>query len=109
MYIKIAFYEASYKVLNTGDKKPNLEVFDKNSLLIDLMDYFCSPVSCQVLRQEDIQHITNPKLAKILRNDPMARYYRAKKGMIMRIVRRSINNGVEVAYRRVIDGKQVFK
>src|SRR5207244_2433548 len=35
--------------------------------------------------------------------------FNGKKGMIMRILRPSINNSTEVAFRKIIDAKAVFK
>ena len=86
-------------------KKKNLEFFERESLLIDLMSHLCSPIECRVIKEEDLRHIINPKIAKILENDAMAKYYCAKKGDIIRIVRSNPNNGVSIGYRRVIDPK----
>jgi len=109
----LVFNEALDKVFNSAEKKHNLEIFDKNSLMIDLMSYGCSPLRCNIIKNdkidEELGHLGNPKVARILRNDPMAKYYNAKKGDIIRIIRRSIINGHEVAYRRVVDSKQVFR
>jgi hypothetical protein len=105
----LVFYEVADKVFNSAEKKPNLEIFDRNSLMIDLMAYSCSPIECRIIQPDEIGHMINPKHAKILQNDPLAKYYNAKKGNIIRIVRRSINNGREVGYRKVIDSKPVFK
>ena len=106
----VVFYEASDKVFNTADKKHDLEIFDRDSLLIDHMAYPCAPLECSILKgNEHIQHIVNPMLPKILKNDPTAKYYNAKIGDILRIVRRSTNNGIEFCYRKVIEPKPVFK
>lgn len=109
----LIFNEAQDKVFTLAEKKHNLEIFDKNSLMIDLMSYGCAPLRCNLIKYdkigEELAHIGNAKVARILRNDPMAKYYGAKKGDVLRIIRRSINNGHEVAYRRVVDSKQVFR
>ena len=54
------------------------------------------------MTEEDIKHISNPKLFKILENDPASLYYNLKKGDIVRILRASRNNSEAVVYRRVI-------
>ncbi len=105
----IVFDSISYKAYKNLKKKKNTEIFEKDDLMIDFMAYECAPVSCELIDQEDIGYIINGKIAKLCENDPMARYYNVKKGGIVRIVRRSLNNCRELGYRRVIDSKPVFK
>jgi DNA-directed RNA polymerase subunit H (RpoH/RPB5) len=97
------------KVHNVLSKKRNVEAFDRDYLMIDLMSHRCAPVACSLVTEEDINYITNPKISKILENDPLCRYYNGKKGSIMRIVRSSLNNSEEIVYRKVIEPKSVFK
>ena len=97
------------KVYNVLSKKRNVEAFDRDYLMIDLMSHRCAPVACSLVTEEDINYITNPKISKILENDPLCRYYNGKKGSIMRIVRSSLNNSEEIVYRKVIEPKSVFK
>lgn len=104
----IIFDGISDKVYHTIRRKKNAEVFSRDSVMIDIMSHDSAPVSCEFVNHDDIQHIANPKLPKIHENDPLCRYYNGKKGQVMRIVRTSINNSQEVAYRRVDDPKAVF-
>lgn len=105
----IVFDGMSDKAYNSVRRRKNLEAFDRDGLMIDLMSYIASPISCEIVTEDDTKHIINPKIAKIHENDPLARYHSAKKGQILRIVRASINNSTEVAYRRVTDPKPIFK
>jgi DNA-directed RNA polymerase subunit H (RpoH/RPB5) len=105
----IVFDGMADKVYNVLSKKKNVEVFDRNYLMIDLMSHRGAPVSCSLVTNEDIKYITNLKIAKILENDPMCRYYNGKKGLIIRVVRTSLNNSEEIVYRKVIEPKSVFK
>ena len=105
----IVFDEMSDKAYNAINRKSNLEAFEKSDMMIDIMSYYCSPVSCEIVDEDKLKHITNPKISKIHENDPLARYYNAKKGNILRIIRPSLNNGKESAYRKVIEAKPIFK
>lgn len=105
----MVFDSISEKAHASIRKHYNLEAFDKDSLMMDLMSYICAPIGCMLVNTSDMKHIINPKIAKIHENDPMARYYSAKKGDIVRIIRASANNSMDVAYRRVIDPKPVSK
>lgn len=105
----IVFDGMADKVYNVLSKKRNVEVFDRDYLMIDLMSHKCAPVSCSIVTEDDINYITNPKIAKILENDPLCRYYNGKKSSIIRVVRSSLNNSEEVVYRKVIEPKSVFK
>lgn len=111
-YIKnhkiIVFDGILEKVYNSVRHKKNIEVFSRDALKIDLMSYILSPLECNIVTSNDIKHIIHPKIPKIHENDPLARYYRAKKGQIIRIIRASINNSKEVVYRKVIEPKPIF-
>lgn len=105
----IVFDKMADKVYTALSKKKNVEVFERVNLMIDLMSHVCAPIRCDFVTLDDINYITNPKMSKILENDPLSRYYNAKKGNTMRIVRPSLNNSVEVIFRKVIEPKLVFK
>lgn len=109
-YHKIIIFDGmTDRVSNTISRKYNLEAFEKSYLMIDLMSHYCAPLRCDILNDDDVKHIINPKFSKILENDPLAKYYNAKRGNIMRIERTSLNNSNDVGYRRVIEPKPVFK
>ena len=92
------------------NKKKNIEVFDRDFFMLDLMSHVCAPTSCNFLTEEEVlEYIDNPKIAKIHENDPLTRYYNGKRGQILRIIRPSLNNSIEVGMRRVIEAKSVFK
>ena len=89
-------------------KKKNIEFFDEAFLMIDLMSHEIAPISCSIVSIDDISYIKNPINGYIYINDPITRYYNAKKTDILRIVRPSINNGLEFTYKTVTDAKSVF-
>jgi len=104
----IVFDEMADKVYTMLSKKKNVEVFNRDYLMIDLMSHIGAPVSCSLVTENDIRYILNPKIEKTHRNDPLCRYYDGRRGQIMRIVRSSLNNSEDIAYRRIIDAKPVF-
>lgn len=105
----VVFDGLADKVYSLLNKKRNIEVFDRDYLMIDLMAHTGAPVWCELVTEKDIAYITNPKIAKIHENDPLCRYYNGKKGMIMRIISPSLNNSEEIRYRKIIEPKPVFK
>jgi DNA-directed RNA polymerase subunit H (RpoH/RPB5) len=106
---KIVVFDAiTDKVYNTIRKKKNIEVFVRDYLMIDLMAHDCAPENCKILSLDDVKYITNPKFGKIHENDPLCRYYYARVGDILRVERSSINNAIDVDYRRVIEPKPIF-
>lgn len=106
----VVFDGMADKVYTILNKKKNVEVFDRDFFMLDLMSHVCAPESCNFLTEDEmLDYIDNPKIAKIHENDPLARYYNGKKGQILRIIRPSLNNSFEVGLRRIIDAKSVFK
>ena len=104
----IVFDGMATKVYMTLSRKKNIEIYDRDSLMIDIMSHVCSPISCSLVSENDISYITNLRISKIYENDPLCKYYNGKPPAILRIERPSINNGIEIAYRRIIDQKAVF-
>jgi hypothetical protein len=109
-YHKIVIFDGiAPKVYTTINKKKNVEVFERDALMIDLMSHVEAPIKCEFIDLKDIDYITNPKISKIHENDPLCRYFNGKVGMIMRIVRQSQNNSKEIGYRKVIEPKFLVK
>lgn len=104
----VVFDGVADKVYNIIRKKKNIEVFDRDYLMIDFMSHDCAPADCNFVTLKEIEHITNPKFSRAHENDPLARYYNAKFGDILRIERTSINNSREIGYRKIIEPKPVF-
>jgi hypothetical protein len=98
----IVFDGMADKVYFVLSKKKNVEAFDAHFFMLDLMSYEAAPIACSLVTIDDIKYILNPKLPKIFKTDPLVRYYNGDKGDILRIVRPSINNSVEIGYRRII-------
>lgn len=109
-YHKIMVFDGiAEKAYSSIRAKHNLEGFTEKELMIDLMSHMCAPDSASIINENDLQYIINPKFSKMHENDPLSRYYYAKKGEIMRIVRVSANNSLDVGYRRIIEAKPIFK
>jgi len=104
----VVFDGVADKVYNIIRKKKNIEVFDRDYLMIDFMSHDCAPADCNFVTLKEIEHITNPKFSRIHENDPLARYYNARFGDILRVERTSINNSREIGYRKIIESKPVF-
>lgn len=107
-YKIIVFDGITDKVYNTIRKKKNIEVFVRDYLMIDMMEHDSAPDNCKIVTLYEIKHITNPKFGKIHENDPLCRYYSAKVNDIIRVERSSINNALDVDYRRVIEPRPIF-
>lgn len=108
-YHKVVIFDGmAYKAYTNIIRKHNIEGFDRDYLMIDYMSLVGAPIDCRIISSADIKHINNPKIAIIHQNDPLAKYYDAKKGDILRIVRPSINNNAEIGYRLVTDPKPLF-
>ena len=99
----IIFDGMTDKVYNVLSKKKHIEVFDRDYFMIDLMSYECAPISCKIVSEKDIEYITNAKLPKIYKSDPLTRYYNGEKGEIMKIINPSVNNSRDVIYKKIID------
>lgn len=108
-YHKIIVFDGmSDKVHIALSKKKNVEVFSRDYLMIDLMSHDCAPIKCELITDDDIKHIINPRIPYIHLNDPLVKYYNGKKKQILRITRTSLNNSEEIGYRRIGDYKAVF-
>lgn len=98
----VVFDGMADKVYNTLSRKKNVEVFDRDYLMIDLMHFEAAPLNCNLITYDDINYIINPAIAKINRSDPLTRYYDGDKGEILRVERSSLNNSIEIGYRKII-------
>lgn len=104
-YFKIVIFDSiSDKAHNNFRRKPNLDAFEKDFLMINLPDYKCAPISYEVLSPTDLSFIKNERVSKLLHNDPATLYYGLKKGQIVRIIRKSHNGSRSIAYRKVVTG-----
>lgn len=105
----VVFDGMTDKVFNSLSRKKNIEVFDRDYFMIDLMSVEFAPIGCEIVSSKRIGYILNPKISKMHENDPVARYYNGKRGEYIRIVRPSLNNSAEIAYSKIIEPKPVFK
>lgn len=84
----------------------NIQIFRESSLLQDIIsnDYqpkfeLLSPKEMESVKKE--YHITDYTTEKILKSDPVVKYFALKKGDIIRIIRPSPTSGKSIAYRIV--------
>ena len=89
------------------DPKYTVEIFEKNSLLINITKHVLVPkhrILNDTERQELFERyhiLDNSQLPKMLTTDPIARYYGLKKGQVVEIIRNEDINK-HVSYRIVV-------
>lgn len=105
----IVFDKMAAKVYTSTNREKNAEVFDRDFLMIDMMSHCEAPLKCEFVSPTDLNFIANPRVGKLYENEPLSRYFNGKMGMYMRILRSSINNSIEVGYRKIIEPKFVLK
>ena len=89
-------------------RESNVEVFLKDQVTADLMSHRMAPHRCGLDKESVNVYIIKPNLSRILENDHLAKYYNAKVGDSLEIVRNTVNNGFERARRRVVEPRPVF-
>jgi DNA-directed RNA polymerase subunit H (RpoH/RPB5) len=87
----------------------NTERFYNNQLLINLIDHILIPKHIKLNDTEkellkDSYNLKEKNIKRMFIDDPVSRYYNYKIGDIIRIERPSINSGIAIDYRIVIDG-----
>lgn len=87
----------------------NTEVFNENELLINIIDHDLVPIH-EILTKEETEeflekyNVKKRNLPKILKTDPVARYYNMQIGDICRILRPSEQTSFAPTYRLVVQG-----
>jgi len=82
----------------------NVEIFLKKNMVFNITHHFLVPQHI-VLNDEEANaiiekyHTDKMEFPKILRSDPIARYYAMKSGQMCKIIRRSPEVGESVSYR----------
>lgn len=95
------------------NKYPKTEIFLEKNLMINLVDYIMVPKH-ELLSEEESQKVLDEyrirkiDLPKILRNDPVAKYYNMKLKQICRIIRPSETAGYGFTY-RIVDEPIILK
>lgn len=88
----------------------NTEIFKEVELMIDLIKYIAIPQHILLTEEETKRvksdyKVSKKKFPKILMDDPVARYYNVKPGMLFRIIRPSETAGQSPYYRLVVRGQ----
>lgn len=84
-----------------------IEYFKENELYIDITEHELVP-SYTLLTEDEkrellkIYNIKDRELPKIMANDPISRFYGAKKGKVFKIIRQNETCGKSVYYRIVV-------
>jgi DNA-directed RNA polymerase subunit H (RpoH/RPB5) len=86
--------------------KQGIQIFRESMMLADLISHFyqprfevLTPTEAEDLKKE--YNVDDSTIKKIMRNDPVSRYFGLRKGAIMRIIRPSPTAGENVDYRIV--------
>lgn len=87
--------------------KHRTQIFEEGTLLQDIISYceqpqfeLLSPAEMALVKTE--YNATDYTIKKILRSDPIVKYYALRKGDIIRIVRASPTSGLAIDYRIVM-------
>lgn len=96
------------KIIKPFKKEYDIQIFTKDELIIDKINHHLVPKHILIQKQEIIDDILDKyqiksihKLPFILSNDPISKYYNAKKGNLFRIERNSVTSGKYITYRCV--------
>jgi len=95
-------FSAKKYILNQKDIR--IELFLQDNFIINVTKHVSSP-QFQILSPQEkdkllkLYHIEDSKLPRILKTDPVAKYYGLKKGDVLRILRKSKTSGIYVTYR----------
>lgn len=96
------------RAANALAKEKNVEVFLKDQLTADLMSHWMAPHRCKLDKSSTNVYVIKPNVSRILENDPLSKYFNAKVGDTLEIIRNTVNNGFESARRKVVESRQVF-
>lgn len=82
------------------------QIFKENSLLEDILSHKYQPkfellTSSEMEKVKTEYNVTDYSIEKMMRSDPITKYFALKKGDIIRIIRPSPTSGEAVAYRIV--------
>lgn len=107
-YIFIVVDPKVSKYLKELKHVSNVELFNYSDFFVDKASYILTPPHRQLSPEESIQileqyNVTFAQLPKILRTDPMIRYYNMPTGSICEITPVSEISGAFVRYRGVIN------
>jgi DNA-directed RNA polymerase I, II, and III subunit RPABC1 len=85
----------------------NVEIFFKKNMIFNITKHIYVPKHIILNNEEEVEllekyNTTKSKLPKILKTDPIAKYYGMKSDQICKIIRKSPEVGESVYYRRVI-------
>lgn len=84
-----------------------IQIFKESTMMSDLISHYLQP-KYELLSREEMEavkeeyNITDYTTKKMLRTDPVAKYFSLRKGEIIRIIRPSQTSGQSVDYRIII-------
>lgn len=102
------------KIYKTLTEYNNTQIFWDTELLINLLDHDIMPKNVRKLTDKEKEEVlesyncTNKQLPQIYDNDPLAKYFKADIGNILRIERYSLNSGIAIGYRIVIPSVEII-
>ena len=105
-YSKIVVATGFNNKISQYATKNSAQIFTEASMLLDILSWYGQP-KFEVMSPSEIErlkmeyNVSDYSLKKMLRTDPMAKYFGLKKGAVLRIERDSPVSGKNVDYRVV--------
>jgi DNA-directed RNA polymerase subunit H (RpoH/RPB5) len=96
------------RAANALSRENNVEVFLKDHVTADLMSHRMAPHRCELDKGSVNLYNVKPNISRIVENDPLAKYYNAKVGDTLDIIRNTVTNGFERGRRKVVEPRPVF-
>lgn len=104
----LVVHEISKKAKQIVNKNhPNTEVFLEQELMINLIDHEYVPEHIPLTDEQQKEvlekyHLKKKNMPKILKADPVSRYYNMKAGNVFKIIRPCEKSGISYCYRLVV-------
>ena len=96
------------RAANSLARENNVEVFLKDQVTADIMSHRMAPHRCRLDKESANVYIIKPNIGRMVENDHLARYFNAKVGDTLEIIRNTVNNGFERGRRKIIEPRPVF-
>lgn len=104
MVTHVPLSPAARKVIGATQQYTQIECFLEEDLLVNITHHELVPKHMVLSREEKTAllaryRLKDTQLPRILRNDPVARYFGLKRGQVVKIIRRSETAGRYASYR----------
>ena len=106
-------HKDNYKIIvvfnsSKAKKKENVEIFEKDELLVNIVDHALVPKHILLSNEEKLhmmntRNILEENFQIIKKDDVISRYYNAQEGNLFKIIRKLRNGNIDINYRIVVD------